>query len=129
MKFSHMLTLLAGIGIGAIGVGALNAQVKAPGAYAVVAFSDFGEPAAFKTNVAEPSPAIVQRYGGRFIARTDTVTVLRPEDPPLKRYVIIGFDGVDGAKAWWNAPEWKPISTYLEQHTKGRAFVVEALKQ
>jgi uncharacterized protein (DUF1330 family) len=129
MKLSHVGTLLAGIAIGAIAVGGLHAQGKAHGAYAVVAFSDFGDPAAFKTNVGKPSPAIVQKYGGQFIARTDTVTVLRPEDPPLKRYVIIGFDSMDQAKVWWNAPEWKPISTYLEQHTKGRAFVVEAVKQ
>jgi hypothetical protein len=40
--------ILAGIAIGALSVGGLYAQGKIPGAYAVVAFSDFGDAAAFK---------------------------------------------------------------------------------
>ena len=53
----------------------------------------------------------------------------RPGDPPLTRYVIIAFDGVQQAQTWWNSEEWKPIRTYLDQHTKGRAFAVQAMPQ
>ena len=123
------LGMMTGAAFGAISVGALYAQSKGPGAYAVVAFSDFGDPAAFKTNVGEPSPGVIKKYGGRFLARTDTVTVLRPADPPLTRYVIIAFDDVKQSQVWWNSEEWKPIRTYLDQKTKGRAFVVEAMPQ
>jgi uncharacterized protein (DUF1330 family) len=87
------------------------------------------DPAAFKTNVAEPAAPIVKKHGGQFVARTDNITVLRAGDPPLKRYVIIGFDNIEQAKAWYNSEDWKPISTYLDQHTKGRAFAVETLAQ
>jgi uncharacterized protein (DUF1330 family) len=121
--------VLAGVAIGALSVGGLYAQGKNAGAYAVVAFNDFGDPAAFKTNVGEPSPAIVKKHGGRFIARTDTVTVLRAADPPLTRYVIIAFDDVQQANSWWSSDDWKLIRTYLEQHTKGRAFAVDAIPQ
>jgi uncharacterized protein (DUF1330 family) len=121
--------IIAGAAIGALSVGALNAQSKSPGAYAVVSFTDFGDPAAFKTNVGEPSPAVIKKHGGRFMARTDTVTVLRAGDPPLTRYVIIAFDDVKQAQTWWSSEDWKPIRTYLDQHTKGSAFAVEALPQ
>jgi uncharacterized protein (DUF1330 family) len=121
--------LAVGALIAAALIGVLNAQTKAPGAYAVVAFSDFGDAAAFKKNVGDPSPDVIKKYGGRFMARTDTVTVLRPGDPPLTRYVIIAFDDVQQAKTWWNSDEWKPIRTYLDQHTKGRAFAVQAMPQ
>ena len=124
-----LIGMIAGAVLGAISVGALNAQTKGPGAYAVVAFSDFGEPAAFKTNVGEPSPGVIKKYGGRFLARTDSVKVLRAADPPLTRYVIIAFDDQKQAETWWNSDDWKPIRTYLEQKTKGRAFVVDALPQ
>jgi uncharacterized protein (DUF1330 family) len=131
MKNTYILSIgiLAGAAIGAASVGTLSAQDKAAGAYAVVAFSDFGDPAAFKASVGEPSPAVIKKHGGRFLARTDTITVLRAADPPLTRYVIIGFDDVQQAKTWWNSEDWKPIRSYLDQHTKGRAFVVEAMKQ
>jgi uncharacterized protein (DUF1330 family) len=121
--------LLAGATIGALSVGGLYAQGKVTGAYAIVAFSDFGDPAAFKKNVGEPSPAVIKNHGGHFVARTDTVTVLRAAEPPLTRYVIIGFDSVQQAKDWYDSEDWKPIRTYLEQHTKGRAFAVEAAPQ
>ena len=129
IKAALLLGMLAGVVLGVISAGALNAQSKGPGAYAVVAFSDFGDPAAFKANVGEPSPAVIKKYDGRFIARTDTVTVLRAADPPLTRYVIIAFDDVKQAQTWWNSDDWKPIRTYLDQKTKGRAFVVEAMPQ
>jgi uncharacterized protein (DUF1330 family) len=70
-----------------------------------------------------------KKYGGRFIARTDAVTVLRAADPPLTRYVVIAFEGQKQAQTWWNSDEWKPIRAYLDQKTKGRAFVVDALPQ
>jgi len=127
MKLIGVLAVGAAL-IAAAAVG-VNAQTKAPGAYAVVAFSDFGDPAAFKKNVGDPSPDVIKKYGGRFVARTDTVTVLRPGEPPLTRYVIIAFDGVQQAQTWWNSEEWKPIRTYLDQHTKGRAFAVQAMPQ
>ncbi|HEY1543543.1 MAG TPA: DUF1330 domain-containing protein [Xanthobacteraceae bacterium] len=129
MKFKSAIMLLVGVAIGGLSVSGLNAQKKDAGAYAIVQFSDFGDPAAFKTNVGAPSPAVVQKHGGHFVARTDTVTVLRGENPPLTRYVIIGFDSVQQAKGWWDSDDWKPIRTYLEQKTKGRAFVVEAASQ
>ena len=56
MKNTYILSIgiLAGAAIGAASVGTLSAQDKAAGAYAVVAFSDFGDPAAFKASVGEP---------------------------------------------------------------------------
>lgn len=128
-KAALLFGMTIGAVLGAVSIGALNAQSKGPGAYAVVAFSDFGDPAAFKTNVGEPSPGVIKKYGGRFLARTDSVTVLRAADPPLTRYVIIAFDDQKQAQAWWSSDDWKPIRTYLDQKTKGRAFVVDALPQ
>ncbi|MFO1158506.1 MAG: DUF1330 domain-containing protein [Reyranellaceae bacterium] len=128
-KIALLVGLMTGAALGATSIGALNAQNKGPGAYAVVEFSDFGDPAAFKSNVGEPSPAVVKKHGGRFLARTDTVTTLRSADSPITRYVIIAFDDVKQAQTWWNSDDWKPIRTYLDQKTKGRSFVVEALPQ
>jgi uncharacterized protein (DUF1330 family) len=128
-QYTVALSMLAGVAVGAVSVGGLYAQGKAPGAYAIIAFSDVGDPAAFKANVLDKAPEVIKKHGGHFVVRTNDITALRAGDPPLKRYVIIGFDGVQQAKAWYGADDMKDINAYNEKHTKGRAFVVEAAPQ
>ena len=97
-----------------------------PGAYVIVGFSDIDDVAAFKTNVVEKAAGLIEKNGGRFLVRTNDITVLRAADPPIKRYVLIGFDSVQQAKSWYASEDMKAINAYNEQHTKGRSFVVEA---
>ncbi len=127
-RYTVALSVVAGVAIGAVSVGGLYAQGKSPGAYAVIGFSDMGDPAAFKANVGDKAPDIAKKYGGSFVVRTDEMTVLRAADPPLKRYIIIGFDNVQKAKDWYGSNEMKAINSYNEAHTKGRVFVVETLR-
>jgi uncharacterized protein (DUF1330 family) len=49
-----------------------------------------------------------------------------PTPFPLKRLVILGFDNVDAAKAWWSSPDMKDINAYTQEHTKGRTYIVPA---
>lgn len=123
------MAMLAGVAIGAASVNGLNAQAKAPGAYVIVAFSDVGDPATFKENVLDKAPDAIKKHGGHFVVRTNDITVLRAAEPALKRYVIIGFDSAQQAKAWYGSDDMKGINAYNDQHTKGRAFVVEAASQ
>ena len=44
-QFTAALAFVAGIAIGAVSVGALYAQGKAPGAYAIVAYTEIADPA------------------------------------------------------------------------------------
>jgi uncharacterized protein (DUF1330 family) len=124
--YAVALAMLAGVAIGGTSVGGLYAQNKTPGAYAIVAFSDTGDAAAFKTNVLDKAPDAVKKHGGHFIARTNEITVLRAAEPQLKRYVIIAFDDVQKAKSWYGSEDMKAINSYNDQHTKGRAFIVPA---
>jgi uncharacterized protein (DUF1330 family) len=50
-----------------------------------------------------------------------------PAEPAIKRYVIIGFDNAEKAKAWYDSADMKQLNAYNEQHTKGRAFMVDAV--
>jgi uncharacterized protein (DUF1330 family) len=121
--------MLAGFALGAVSMGGLYAQSQAAGAYAVFAFSDVGDPAAWKTNVADPAGAVLAKHGGRFIIRTNEVTPLLANQQPLKRLVVIAFDTVQQAKSWWDADEMKTIRSYADQHGKGSTGVVEAASQ
>jgi uncharacterized protein (DUF1330 family) len=127
-QYTVALSMLAGAALGAVSVGGLYAQGKSPGAYAVFAFTDIGDAAAWKTNVVDPATPLIPKHGGQFIVRTNEVTALRAGEQPLKRLVIIGFDNVQQAKAWWSAPEMKTVNSYVEQHGKGSTALVEASK-
>ena len=48
MNLKPAVTLLAGVALGALTIGGLNAQSKAPGAYAVVDITEVTDPEAFK---------------------------------------------------------------------------------
>jgi hypothetical protein len=55
------------------------------------------------------------------------ITPLRAAEPVIKRYVIIGLDTAQQAKDRYASSDMKNINTYNEQHTKGRAFLVDAV--
>ena len=69
-QYTVALSMLAGVAVGAVSVGGLYAQGKAPGAYAIIAFSDVGDPAAFKANVLDKAPEVIKKHGGHFVVRT-----------------------------------------------------------
>ena len=126
--FGLGLAMIAGIGIGAASFSGLNAQGKAPGAYVIVAFSDIGDPAGFKTAVLDKAGAVVEKHGGRVLVRTTDITELRAAEPPIKRWVLIGFDSAQQAKDWYTSADNKPIDEYQRQHTKGRVFLVQPVQ-
>ncbi len=127
-RYTVALSMLAGVAIGAVSVGGLYAQGKAPGAYAIVTYTDIGDPAAYKANVSDKAGAILEKAGGRLLVATNDITVLRGGTPPfpLKRIAIIGFDTVQQAKDWYASPDRKDMQAYVNQNTKGRAFAVKA---
>ena len=127
-KYTAALALVSGIAIGAVSVGALYAQGKAPGAYAIVTYTEIADPAGYKTNVADKAPALIEKLGGQLLVATNDITVLREGTPPfpVKRYAIIGFDSIDKAKDWYASAEMKDINAYINDKTKGRIFAVKA---
>jgi uncharacterized protein (DUF1330 family) len=108
-KYTVALSMLAGVALGAVSVGGLYAQGKAPGAYAIVVYTDIPDPAAYKANVVDKAPAIIEKNGGHLLVATNDITVLREGTPPfpVKRYALIGFDSVQQAQDWYASPDMK----------------------
>src|ERR1700727_3105277 len=118
------LAMLAGGAIGATAVSALQAQGKAPGAYAVVDITSINNPDVFKNVVAKAGPAM-QDSGGHFIARTDKITNI--DGAPPARFVIIAFDSVAQAQAWDKSAAQQEVDTLRKQSTTSRSFIVEGM--
>lgn len=51
------------------------------------------------------APPTLAAYGGQYIARGGATTVLEGDWQP-KRLVILEFESVERATAWWQSPEY-----------------------
>ena len=116
------LTMLAGVVFGGVAVNSLNAQNKAPGAYAVVDISEITDQKTFETLLPKAGPAN-DAFGGKFIIRTTNITGL--DGTPPKRFVVIAFDSVEKAKAWDSSPAQAEINGIRKKSTKSRTFIAD----
>jgi uncharacterized protein (DUF1330 family) len=125
MRTRHVvvLSLLAGAAIGALSVGGLYAQTKSPGAYVIVDISQITNPDGFKQLFPKAPPAVAA-FDGHFVTRTEKITAL--DGTPPKRFVIIGFESVEKAKAWDTSAAQKEVNDIRMKNTNSRSFIVAA---
>lgn len=72
------------------------------------------------------SPVSVKAYGGRFVARGGKAEVLEGAWRP-KRLVILEFESVEKAKAWWASPEYAEAKALRQATSTGDMVVVEGV--
>jgi uncharacterized protein (DUF1330 family) len=116
------LALFAGAMFGGVAVSGLNAQNKAPGAYAVVDISEITDQKTFETLLPKAGPAN-DAFGGKFVIRTANITGL--DGTPPKRFVVIAFDSLEKAKAWDSSPAQAEINGIRKKSTKSRTFIAD----
>jgi uncharacterized protein (DUF1330 family) len=118
-----LLTLIAGIGIGAAAVPGLHAQAKLK-AY-TVAESVVLDNAALAPYSAAVAP-VIRAGGGRAFNTTGGKTVGITGEAP-KRVSIIEWDSVEQAQAFLNSTAYKSIAPQQEKAIRfTRAYIVEA---
>lgn len=86
---------------------------------------------AFKADYAqyvEKVRSIVERHGGRYLARGGKVTPIAGDWNP-ERIILIEFPSADHVKQWWNSPEYKSIVGLRENATTARAIIVEGCEE
>ena len=113
-------TLLAGLAIGAALTAALRAQ-STPPAY-VVAEVAIHDADAFAKEYAPKVAGTVQAYGGRFLT-SGKLTALEGDTP--ERFVIIAFDSLEKARAWYDSPEYQPLLTIRKTTATTTLFIAE----
>ena len=74
----------------------------------------------------EMVPATVEQYGGRYIVRGGKAEALEGDWEP-SRLVVIQFDSVEQAKAWWACEEYAEAKALRQRTTKTKLTVVEGL--
>ena len=71
-------------------------------------------------------PATIQKYGGRFLHRGGSVSVLEGDWPQIRR-VIIEFPSVEAARQWWDSPEYEKPKALRRANSKGRLLLLEGV--
>lgn len=67
---------------------------------------------------------IVERHGGRYLARGGRITPLTGSWNP-DRIILIEFPTADHVERWWNSPEYKAIAGLRESATQAKAIIVD----
>ena len=68
--------------------------------------------------------ASVARHGGRFLARGGAITPLESDWNP-QRLVVIEFESVDAAKAWYFSEDYQDALKVRQANSIGKALIVE----
>jgi uncharacterized protein (DUF1330 family) len=68
-------------------------------------------------------PATLARYGGKFIVRGGATEVLEGKLAP-RRIIIIEFESLERAKAWWDSPEYRPLRALRQRASEGDLLLV-----
>jgi uncharacterized protein (DUF1330 family) len=115
--------VLAGIGIGALGVHGLHAQAKPPGLY--IAEHDIQDAKVY-ASYSDRAAETVKTFGGHFVVRGGKADSLQGE-PPKGRLVVIAFDSVEKAQAWYNSPVYQEIKPIRLRAAKSRVLIAEGV--
>jgi uncharacterized protein (DUF1330 family) len=120
------LTLVAGVAIGAVAVLSLHAQAKPPGYY--IAEITVKDQDAYVKEFVPPATKSFQDQNGKFLVRGGK-TVATQGAAPSPRVVVIQFDSLDKAEAWWNSSAQKAAQAIGDKYATFRSFIVEGLAQ
>ena len=70
--------------------------------------------------------AVVQKYGGKFIARGGKAETLEGT-PPAKRVVVLEFPSFEQAQRWYRSHEYAPLIALRQRASRGRLVLVEGV--
>ena len=74
----------------------------------------------------EASPALVERFGGRFLVRGGSIDTLEG-DAGADRIVVIEFPDAASARAWYDSPEYQEIAAWRHSASDGDFILVEGV--
>ena len=75
----------------------------------------------------ERVPAVVEQYGGRYLARSGEVSTMVGDWQP-ERIVLIEFESIVQVQEFFASPEYLAIVPLREQSAAARAIIVEGYR-
>jgi uncharacterized protein (DUF1330 family) len=72
-------------------------------------------------------PAVLEQYGGRYLARSAEISVMVGDWQP-ERIVLIQFETIDLVQEFFASPEYLALVPLREKSAISRAIIVEGYK-
>lgn len=89
----------------------------------VIAEIELTDPAAYE-DYRKQVPAVVAKYGGKFLVRGGAVQTLEGGWSP-KRIVVLEFPSVEQAQKFHRSPEYAPLIKLRQRASRGKLILVE----
>jgi uncharacterized protein (DUF1330 family) len=89
----------------------------------IIAEVEVTDPETYATYRAQ-TPAVIERYGGRFIVRGGAAELLEGHQPP-GRTVVIEFPDVAAARRFYDSPDYQAILGIRQRAATSRLLLVE----
>jgi len=125
-RYAVALAMLAGIGLGAVAVQGLHAQLRVPTYY--IAEIEVTNLDGYLKEYEPRAQANIKASGGRILAAGTKVATM-DGDPPRSRVTLVVFDSIEKVQTWRDSAEFKDIRAVGDKYAKFRAFTVEGLPQ
>ena len=122
--YTVMVSMLAGVAIGAVTIEGLYAQAKPPVYF--VAENDVTDPAGYKTEYLPLAQASIRAHGGRYLA-AGAATAFAGE-PPKSRVVIHVWDSMEQLQGWFNSADYKDARQIGEKYAKFRNYAIPGVE-
>jgi len=120
-----VIAVLAGMLVGILGTIAARAQQsKTPPGY-VVAEVEVHDLDAMKT-YGSKVPETLAPFNHHYVVLGNNIQALEG-DPPKGGIVIIAFDSVEKARAWYDSPAYAAVRPIRQGAAKSRLYIVEGL--
>jgi uncharacterized protein (DUF1330 family) len=125
-RYTVVLSIWAGVAVGAAAVQALHAQAKPP-AY-VVAEIDVMNPGPYDKEYVPPAAKAITDGGGKYLVRGGETAAFYG-DPPKPRIAVMVFESMEKAQAAFNSSSYKEAKKVGDKYAKFRVYAVEGLLQ
>ena len=122
MRGAAMLTLLAGMGLGAIVMQGLHAQASPP--VYLIFDAEIKDQAAYQPFL-QTAVREVQSQGGRFIVAGATPEILSGSGSSSNRVSVSQWPNKEAIRQWFNSDAMKPVREAQEKYTTTRLYIVE----
>jgi uncharacterized protein (DUF1330 family) len=129
-KTTSSIALLGGIVIGIAGTAVIHAQqtTTAPAYIIAEVETDPGrkpDPTASR-KYAKEAPKSLAAFDGRYLVRGVKAETLEGE-VSTGAIVVIGFESVEKARAWYHSPAYEALKPIRQNSTKSRLLLVEGI--
>jgi uncharacterized protein (DUF1330 family) len=75
----------------------------------------------------EQAPAVVEKYGGHYLARSSEISTMVGDWRP-ERIVLIEFDTIEQVQEFFASPEYLALVPLREQSANSRVIIVESFE-